>query len=239
MMQHDRTRGTRPQVLLVAGAEAELAGVPGYLAELGCLVSRCATATEAVQQAATLRPQLIVVAEPALLELLSLCRTLRGSTQSLLLVLGQREVEEDEVLCIEYGADEYLAVSASPRRIRAHVWALLRRGQGEVRAEVDQPLRFGDVRIDLARHRVYRGDVEVELSQKEYALLLFLVEHAGRAVTRQALVEFVWGNGAVSENRSLDVHIHWLRDKLEVDAGNPRYIRTVRGVGYCFELSNA
>jgi DNA-binding response OmpR family regulator len=82
---------------------------------------------------------------------------------------------------------------------------------------------------------VHRGEKEVELSQKEYALLIFLVEHAGRTVSRQDLADYVWGTGGAGESRSLDVHIHWLREKLETDASNPRHIRTVRGVGYSFE----
>jgi DNA-binding response OmpR family regulator len=96
-------------------------------------------------------------------------------------------------------------------------------------------MHFGDVRIDLQRHRVFRGAQEIELSQKEYALLTFLVENAGRAVSRQTLADYVWGPATSSESRSLDVHIHWLREKVEADAANPRHIRTVRGIGYRFE----
>jgi DNA-binding response OmpR family regulator len=221
------------RVLVAAGSGVDLWDVPAYLADQGCLVARSA-GDEAASRVITLRPDLVVAAEQGLLDLLSLCRDLRAATWAPLLVLGQRDVEEDEVLCLEYGADGYLAANASPRRVRAHIQALLRRGHGDPRIEAEASLRFGAIRIDHARHRVYRGDAELDLSQKEYTLLLFLVEHTG-----QALAEFVWGPGAVSENRSLDVHIHWLREKLEADASNPRFIRTVRGVGYCFDPTYA
>ncbi len=226
------------RVLVAAGSGVNLWDVLAYLADQGCLVARSGS-EEAASRVVTLQPDLVVAAEQGLLNLLSLCRALRAVTWAPLLVLGQRDVEEDEVLCLEYGADGYLAANASPRRVHAHVQALLRRGHGDPRVETAAPLRFGAIRIDHARHRVYRDDAELDLSQKEYTLLLFLVEHAGQAVTRQALAEFVWGPGAAGENRSLDVHIHWLREKLEADASNPRFIRTVRGVGYCFDPTYA
>jgi DNA-binding response OmpR family regulator len=159
----------------------------------------------------------------------------RLATAAPLLVLGQQDLETEEVLSLEYGADTYLPPGASERKLRAHLAALLRRVKLDLELEPEEPMQFGSVRIDAARRRVYRGDLEVELSQKEFALLLFLVEHAGRTVSRQDLAAYVWGEAGSGESRSLDVHIHWLREKLEADAANPRHIRTVRGIGYSFE----
>jgi DNA-binding response OmpR family regulator len=235
MAQGEVSVGPQPRVLLAAAADADLFGVPEYLADQGCLVIRCAQTDDVGRQAMVLTPHAAIVAETALLELLDRCRAVRAATQAPLLVLGQRDLESDEVLCLEYGADSFLAPGASPRRVRAYLQALLRRGLNALRMETEQPLRFGDLRVDARRRRVYRGEMEIELSQKEYALLIFLVEHAGQTVTRQALADYVWGSSMIGESRSLDVHIHWLREKLEADAGNPQHIRTVRGVGYCFE----
>jgi DNA-binding response OmpR family regulator len=180
-------------------------------------------------------PHVLIVARPALLDLLDLCRAIRRVTAAPLLAMGQGESEEDEVLCLEYGADVYLGPGTSQRRLCAHLDALLRRGLHEMRAEVNAPFQLGDVRVDLQRRRVYRGTQEIDLSQKEHTLLAFLVEHAGRVVSRQALADSVWGLGSRSESRSLDVHIRWQRKKLEADAANPQHIRTVRGIGYCLD----
>lgn len=206
-----------------------------HFEELGCLLFGAPSAEAAAQIVATHTPHLVVISQPTLLDLLDLCRSLRSISSAPLLVLGQRSGEEDEVLCLEYGADGYLDPNASARRARAHMGALLRRGMVGRRPESDRLLDFGELRLDLRQHRVYRGGREVELSHKEYALLTYLVDHAGRAVPRQALSDYVWGPSANGESRSLDVHIHWLREKLEVDAANPHHIRTVRGVGYRFE----
>jgi DNA-binding response OmpR family regulator len=231
--QLETSRGLRALIIYHDGTN--LAGVPDYLTQQGCTITYVSAPDEVRDQIAVFSPNLVIVAESSLLDLLDLCSTVRSATVAPLLVLGQREGEADEVLCLEYGADSYLGPESSPRRVRAHVMALLRRVEHTDRIDVDQPLTFGDVRVDVARRRVYRNDRELDLSQKEFALLLYLVEHAGRPVTRQALAEYVWGAGAMGESRSLDVHVHWLREKLEEDASNPQYIRTVRGVGYSFE----
>jgi DNA-binding response OmpR family regulator len=225
----------RLRAFIIYQEGANLAGAPDFLAQQNCAITYMSAPEEVRAQIGALSPSLVLIAEPSLLELLDLCRIVRSATDVPLLVIGQREGEADEVLCLEYGADGYLAPGSSPRRVRAHVTALLRRAQHAERMDADQPLTFGDVRIDVVRRRVYRNDQELDLSQKEFALLLYLVEHAGRPVTRQALADYVWGVGAMGESRSLDVHVHWLREKLEVAASSPQHIRTVRGVGYSFE----
>jgi DNA-binding response OmpR family regulator len=225
----------RGRALLSASPPSALNDIRDRLNAHGCLVLQCASTEEALRTAASLAPHLLVVARPALLDLLDLCRLMRKVSAAPLLVVGQREGEEDEVLCLEYGADAYLGPSTSGRRFRAHVDALLRRGLRETRSADEALVRFGELRLDVTRRRLFRGAHEIELSHKEYALLTFLVENAGRAISRQALADVVWGPAASSESRSLDVHIHWLREKIEADAANPQHIRTVRGVGYRFE----
>jgi DNA-binding response OmpR family regulator len=206
-----------------------------YLTEEGCTITSLWPAKDLVRQIRTVVPRLVVAAAPTLLDLLDVCRTVRSCTSVPLVVVGHEDVETDEVLSLEYGADAYLPPNSSPRRLRAHLQAVLRRARIDERDGTARPLQFGILRIDTVRRRVYRGDREVDLSQKEYSLLAFLVEHAGRTVSRQELAGYVWGSGVAGEGRSLDVHIHWLREKLEVDAANPEHIRTVRGIGYCFE----
>jgi DNA-binding response OmpR family regulator len=227
--------GMRPRVLLLAQQPSDLASVQSILEARGCIIGRCSYADDLPRQVASFGPHLAVICERTLLDLLDLCRAVREASQAPLLVVGQRDVEEDEVLCLEYGADCYLGPDTSVRLVRAHLAALLRRGLAGDPGEADESLSFGEVRVDMRRHRVLRAGLELDLSHKEYSLLRFLIENAGRPVSRQALADVVWGAGATSDNRSLDVHIHWLREKLETDAGNPRHIRTVRGVGYCFE----
>jgi DNA-binding response OmpR family regulator len=227
----------QPRVLVSThGSSADLGAVSHYLQERSCMVVRCDSAREAAEQAAVLLPHLVVVAGSSLPDLLDSCRAIRAMTSACIMVLGNQDGESDEVLCLESGSDRYLAMCSSSRRIVAHLTALLRRAVGTPLRTPAPLLRFSDISVDTQRRRVYRGENRLELSQKEYGLLLFLIEHAGQTVTRRALAQFVWGAEASSESRSLDVHIHWLRQKVEHSARYPRHIRTIRGVGYCFEL---
>jgi DNA-binding response OmpR family regulator len=223
------------RALLTAASPQALDAVSVYLSAEGCQVLQCASTEDTLRMTSSMMPHVLIVARPALLDLLDLCCAIRRVTAAPLLAMGQRAGEEDEVLCLEYGADAYLGPGTSQRRLCAHLDALLRRGLHEVRAEVNALIQLGDVRVDLQRRRVYRGMQEIDLTQRESTLLTFLVKHAGRVVSRQALAHSVWGLDARSESRSLDVHIRWLRKKVEVNAANPQHIRTVRGIGYCFE----
>ena len=223
------------RVLLAAAETADMAPVVEYLTEEGCAITPLWPAKDLPGQIRRLLPRLVVVAAPTLLDLLDVCRTVRGCTSAPLFVVGHDDLETGEVLSLEYGADAYLPANSSPRRVRAHLQAVIRRARIDEHEGVAKPLQFGAIRLDAVRRRVYRGEIEVDLSQKEYALLAFLVEHAGRTVSRQELAGYVWGSGLAGEGRSLDVHIHWLREKLEADAANPEHIRTIRGIGYSFE----
>jgi DNA-binding response OmpR family regulator len=225
----------RWRVLVIAHCTGDVAAVMELFNDQGCAVTRCSDSHDIASQVAMLLPQLVVVAAPTLLDVLDTCRAVRTASTAPMLVLGRHDLETDEILSLEYGADAYLPAEASPRKVRAHLTAMLRRLKLDFQQHAATPIQFGAVRIDAARRRVYRGEREVELSHKEFALLLFLVEHAGHTVSRQDLSSYVWGAGGSGESRSLDVHIHWLREKLEDDASNPQHIRTVRGIGYSFE----
>jgi len=123
----------------------------------------------------------------------------------------------------------------SPRRMRAYISARLKRELGPVHPSPNAVLSYGELRIDIQAQRVHVRDQAIDLTRKQYELLRFFLEHAGQAMSRQALVDGVWGSANADESRSLEVHIHWLREKIERDATNPQLIRTIRGVGYCFD----
>ncbi len=171
-------------------------------------------------------------------------RILRQEMTTPILMLTARDDEIDRVLGLEIGADDYITKPFSMRELVSRVKAHLRRirliqneisnGQGE-KPSSDEILTFGDLRINDTRREVYRDDQVLELKPKEYELLLFLGTHKGQAITRQRLMEYVWGWDFSGDSRTVDVHIHWLREKIEDDPKNPNRIITVRGVGYRFD----
>jgi DNA-binding response OmpR family regulator len=166
------------------------------------------------------------------------CRQLRaeGKRQPILM-LTARDEELDKVLGLELGADDYVVKPYSLRELISRVRAALRRAYGELAAtSVGSRLRFGDVEMDLERLQVTRRGRPVELTPTEFRLLRYLVSHPGRPCSRDALIEAVWGyDSDVGSDRTVDVHIRHLREKLEDDPANPRWLVTVRGVGYKFE----
>jgi DNA-binding response OmpR family regulator len=173
------------------------------------------------------------------------CRTLRqGGEYSLnvpILMLTARGEESDKVIGLELGADDYLVKPFGMRELIARVRSLLRRVRGE-RSEggEDQVLVAGDVCLDPMRHEVHLGEGteaarEIKLSLKEFELLQVLLKRKGQAVPRTMLLEEVWGEDFFGEERTLDVHIRWLREKIETNPSKPEHILTVRGVGYKFK----
>ena len=173
---------------------------------------------------------------------LEVCRTLRREMTVPILMLTARADEVDRVVGLEMGADDYLVKPFSMRELLARVKALLRRVRlvrEEVKAErvpaESKLLTYDDLVVDLDRHEVRVGDTALRLKPKEYDLLLFLVRHAGIALSRDLILDRVWGWDYSGGSRTVDVHVHWLREKIEADPANPDRIVTVRGVGYCFE----
>ncbi len=164
-----------------------------------------------------------------------LCRLLRQRTEVPILILTARGEEIDKVLGLELGADDYLTKPFSFRELLARIRAHLRRSrrlQGRGPAE---RLVFGDLTIDLRRREVRLGDRPLALRPKEFDLLAFLARNRGAVLSRDLILERVWGWEYDGGSRTVDVHIHWLREKIEADPAHPRRIVTVRGVGYRFE----
>ncbi|HXF63490.1 MAG TPA: response regulator transcription factor [Caldilineaceae bacterium] len=161
------------------------------------------------------------------------CQRLRSRSTVPILMLTALGDEVDRILGLELGADDYLTKPFSTRELLARIRAMLRR----VRLEHEPPqsgLRVGAIRLDLETRQVFKGEQELELRYKEFELLSLLMSRQGEVVSRAQLFDEVWGTDWLGDTRTLDVHIRWLREKIEDDPSNPRYIRTIRGVGYRF-----
>jgi DNA-binding response OmpR family regulator len=168
---------------------------------------------------------------------LQCCRILRAESAVPIIMLTARGEELDKVLGLELGADDYIVKPFSMRELVARIRAQLRRAEMTARAPAvaESPLpHIGAIVFDHDRHLVSKDGQPVELRPKEYDLLAVLMTHAGHAFERGELLDAVWGVGWIGDPRTLDVHIRWLRQKIEDDPAAPRYILTVRGLGYRF-----
>jgi len=165
------------------------------------------------------------------------CRKLRGEgNQTPVLMLTARSEEPDRVLGLDLGADDYVTKPFSVRELMARVRALLRRSQPgpEGTPVLPDQLRFGDTEIDFRSYEARRNGAPVEMTRKEFAILRFLASRAGEVVTRDDLLNEVWGYESYPSSRTVDNHVAGLRAKLERDASQPEHIKTVHGVGYKF-----
>jgi DNA-binding response OmpR family regulator len=171
------------------------------------------------------------------------CRILRQESNIPVLMLTARDDEIDRVVGLEVGADDYLVKPFSMRELIARVKALLRRVRltreeaGNKAQDDSAPklMTFGNLVIDMTRREVRLDDQVVPCKPKEYELLTFMGQHRGRVLTRELILERVWGWGFVGDSRTVDVHIRWLREKIELIPEKPQRIITVRGAGYRFE----
>ena len=163
------------------------------------------------------------------------CKGIRKKSVVPILMLTALSDEIDRILGLELGADDYLTKPFSTRELVARIKALLRRVEFDTsRVTQSAVIAVGDLKIDLNLRQVIKRDEELALRFKEFELLSLLVSNAGEVVTRAEIFDKVWGTDWLGDMRTLDVHIRWLREKLEDDPGAPHYIQTVRGVGYRF-----
>jgi DNA-binding response OmpR family regulator len=167
---------------------------------------------------------------------IEVCRRLRARSQVPIIMLTAKDDEIDKVLGLEMGADDYITKPFSVREFRSRVRAALRRSEmgGGPRLAPDEPISMGDLAIDFERRVVEVRGEKVRLTYVEFEILAALALSPGRVMTRENLLEHVWGDSAYRDPRTIDVHIRHLREKLELDPRSPEYLFTVRGVGYRF-----
>jgi DNA-binding response OmpR family regulator len=162
------------------------------------------------------------------------CQEVRRFSQVPIIMLTSLGAEVDRIRGLELGADDYLSKPFSFQELVARIRSMLRRVQWDQSATPEDKIQIGAVSVDLAAQRVYKGGVELLLRHKEFELLSLLMQQAGKTVTRETLFNQVWGTDWLGDTRTLDVHMRWLRQKIEADPSIPLYIQTVRGVGYRF-----
>jgi DNA-binding response OmpR family regulator len=166
---------------------------------------------------------------------IEVCRIIRAESGVPILMLTAKDSELDKVVGLELGADDYVTKPFSLRELIARVRAQFRRTEQQAVAGGTPALvDVGAVQVDLAGHRLLRNGVTVPLKPKAFELLAFLVRNPGQVFTRDQLLEHVWGYDYAGETRTVDVHVHWLRSRIEADPANPEFLHTVRGTGYVF-----
>jgi two-component system response regulator RegX3 len=162
------------------------------------------------------------------------CRVLRTKSNVPIIMVTARDTEVDKVVGLELGADDYVTKPFSSRELMARVRAVLRRGT-DADELITATVEAGPVRMDVERHVVSVDGEQVSMPLKEFDLLELLLRNAGRVLTRGQLIDRVWGSDYVGDTKTLDVHVKRLRSKIEPDPANPKYLVTVRGLGYKFE----
>jgi DNA-binding response OmpR family regulator len=163
---------------------------------------------------------------------LEVARAIRAESRVPIIILTARDSEIDKVVGLELGADDYVTKPFSMRELSARLRAVLRRTELVADDTVPPLVDLGRVQVDLAGHRILRDGEELPVKPKVFELLAFLLRHPGQVITRDRLLEQVWGYDYAGETRTVDVHVHWLRAVIEEDSGRPVVLKTVRGVGY-------
>jgi len=232
------------ETILVVEDEPSLQETLAYnLKKEGYIVEAVGDGREALDLARQIKPDLIVLdlMLPGM-DGFEVTRVLRKEMTTPILMLTARDDEIDRVVGLEVGADDYLTKPFSMRELMARVKAQLRRARlireelGGQSAEASQEkLTFDNLVINQTRREVILNNAPLQLKPKEYELLLFLAEHKGQMLSREFILERVWGWDYIGDSRTVDVHVRWLRQKIEANSAKPERIITVRGGGYRFE----
>lgn len=226
-----------PLVLLVEDEESFVEALQIGLKREGFRIEVARDGEEAIELFERVQPDLILL--DLMLPKLSgvdVCRRIRNVSAVPIIMVTAKSAEIDTVVGLEIGADDYVFKPYRMRELVARMRAVLRRSTGDT-AEIEIPhmLRIGDVVMDTEQHQVLvRGEV-IQLPLKEFELLHILLDNAGRVLTRDTLIDRVWGSDYVGDTKTLDVHIKRLRAKIETDPANPVCITTIRGLGYKYE----
>lgn len=223
-------------ILIVDDEQNILNIVSAYLQAEGYTVHTASDGPSGLKAARTLKPDLLIldIMLPGL-DGIELLTQLRRESDVYVIMLTAKSEETDKIIGLSVGADDYLTKPFSARELVARVKAALRRyGQNSGPAD-SHILFFRRLRIDVAGRRVWKDDQPIDLTTIEFDLLYALAEHRGRVLSREQLLERVWGHDFYGEDRVVDVHLGHVRKKIEADPANPELIVTVRGVGYRFE----
>jgi two-component system response regulator RegX3 len=170
---------------------------------------------------------------------LDVCRSIRGSSNVPIIIVSAKGEEVDMVLMLEIGADDYVTKPYRLRELVARIRAVLRRRGESEEVHSEDVIALGNIRLDIDARRLYVNGEEIKLRKKEFALLRLLLENPGRVLTREVLIDRVWGSDYVGDTKTLDVHIKRLRTLIEDEPKSPTHITTVRGVGYRYEVAKA
>lgn len=227
------------KILTVDDEEHILELIKFNLENSGYKVIGCGDGVEALRLAKSEKPDLILldVMLPGI-DGYDVCKEIRKdfNISSLPIIMITAKSEElDKILGLELGADDYITKPFSIRELLARVKALLRRTSS---LPADKSYKFDNIAIDFEKHEVMKENKRVELTLKEFEVLEILIKNKGRVITREFLLDKVWGYEYIGETRTVDVHIRHLRQKIEEDDKMPKYIETIRGVGYRFNLGD-
>jgi len=220
----------KPQTVLVVEDEASIASfVAAYLKNAGYTVRTTASGTEALKLVESEKPALVVL-DLMLPDIdgLEVCRQIRSTSDVPILMLTARDDDVDKIVGLEVGADDYLTKPFNPRELVARIKSILRRSTGAQRKPQEAAMEHGNLRIDAGRREVTVSGRQVQLAPKEFDLLWELLDHRGLVLTRDQLLERVWGYTFAGDTRTVDVHVRQLRRKL----GDDCPVATVWGVGY-------
>jgi two-component system OmpR family response regulator len=229
--------------VLIAEDDKNLLDILKYNMEKeGYRVVTAQNGAQAVEQVRSEKPDLVIL-DIMLPEIdgFEVCRIVRKEMIVPILMLTAKADEIDKIVGLELGADDYMTKPFSLRELIARIKAMLRRIE-LVKQSLAQPdtqpssvLKFGELELDTARHVVSRKQVPLDLGPKEFDLLAFLMRNRGQVFSRDILLDKVWGYEFAGDTRTVDVHVRWLRQKIEPDPEKPVHLQTVRGVGYKFE----
>ena len=224
------------KILVVDDESAILQTLRFNLERNGYSVATAGDGRTAVALAATERPDLIIMdIMLPVLDGIEACKEIRKASGVPIIMLTARDQEIDKVLALELGADDYVTKPFSLHEFLARVKARLRRQPSGDAASRSEAISVGDIVLDPSRQSLLVRGRQVSLAPKEFSLLHVLMENRGRVVTRQTLLDKVWGYDFEGEHQTISVHVRWLREKIEIDPNNPQHIITVRSRGYMFK----
>jgi DNA-binding response OmpR family regulator len=222
--------------IMVADDDRDMVDILSYwLKGHGYEVVRAFDGEQAIKRWRETLPDLVILdVEMPKIDGFEVCRQMRSETNSMVLILTAHDQEEDEIRGLELGADDYLRKPFSPRQLLARIKAILRRSSSVRGSANASTISVGPFSLDAMRHEVVRDGVKVRLTPTESRLLHLLMTHAGQVLTIDMIIERVWGYDEPGDSGLVKTHIRHLRQKIEPDSNNPRYITTVPGVGYTF-----